>query len=84
MMGAHHKGRATTSEGSARPPEGSLFAATGERRRRLTMSRERRRDASTPEAAKNDHMCHPPMKVSTKLAGHDPNSGSVRLREPKA
>ena len=33
--------------------------------RRLTMSRERRRDASTPEAAKSDHMSHPSMKVST-------------------
>ncbi len=52
VMGAHHKGRATTSEGPARPPEGSLFAATGGRRRRLTMWRHRRRDASTPEAAK--------------------------------
>ncbi len=34
--------------------------------RRLTMSRHRRRAASTPEAAKSDQMCHPPMKVSTR------------------
>ncbi len=52
VMLAHHKGCATTSEGPARPPEGSLFAATGGRHRRLTMSRHRRRDASYPEAAK--------------------------------
>ncbi len=80
VMGAHHKGRATTSEGPARPPEGSLFTATGGRHRRLTMSRHsprrslrrsqgRRRAASYPEAAKNDHMYHPPMKVSTSTAG---------------
>ncbi len=84
VMGAHHKGRATRAQGSARPPEGSLFAATGGRRRRLTMSRHRRRAASYPEAAKSDHMCHPSMKVSTRPARHDPNSGSVRSREPKA
>ena len=52
VMLAHLTGRATTSEEPARPPAGSLFAATGERRRRLTMSRHRRRDASYPEAAK--------------------------------
>ncbi len=67
VMLAHHKGRATTSEGPARPPEGSLFAAPGGRRRRLTMSGHRRRAASYPEAAKNDHMYHPSMKVSTGL-----------------
>ena len=33
--------------------------------RRLKMSGHRRRDASTPETAKNDHMYHPSMKVST-------------------
>ncbi len=49
---AHHTGRATTPEGPARPPAGSLFAATGGRRRRLTMSRHRQRDASYPVAAK--------------------------------
>ncbi len=38
VMWTHHKGRATTSEEPARPPEGSFFAATGERHRRLTMS----------------------------------------------
>ncbi len=65
VMPVHHKVRATTSEGPARPPEGSLFAATAERQRRLTMSRHRRRDASTPGAAKSDHMYHPSMKVST-------------------
>ncbi len=52
VMWAHHKGRATTSEEPERPPEGSLFAATGGRRRRLTMSRHRRRDASYPVAVK--------------------------------
>ncbi len=52
VMWTHHKGRATTSEGPARPPEGSLFAATGGRHRRLTMSPHRRRDASYPEAVK--------------------------------
>ena len=66
VMLAHHKDRATTSEGPARPPEGSFFAATGGRHRHLTMSRHRRRDASYPVAAKNDHMYHPPMKVSTR------------------
>ena len=29
VMPVHHKGRATTSEEPARPPEGSHFAATG-------------------------------------------------------
>ncbi len=52
VMLAHHKGRATMSEKPARPPAGSLFAATGGRHRRLTMSRHRRRAASYPEAAK--------------------------------
>ncbi len=65
VMLVHHKGRATMSEGPARPTEGSLFAATGGRRRRLTMSRHRQRAASYPETAKNDHMYHSPMKVST-------------------
>ncbi len=69
VMPVHHKGRATTSEEPARPPEGSLFTATGGRRRRLTMSRHRRRDASYPEAVKSDHMYHPPMKVSTRSVG---------------
>ena len=46
VMLAHHKDRATTSEGPARPPEGSLFAAAGGRMRRLTMSRERLGEAS--------------------------------------
>ncbi len=52
VMLVHHKGRATTSEEPARPPEGSLFAAAGGRQRRLTMSRHRRPDASYPAAAK--------------------------------
>ncbi len=53
VMAVHHKGRATTSEEPARPPiGGSLFVATGGRRRRLTMSRHRRRDVSYPVAAK--------------------------------
>ncbi len=49
---AHHKDRARRAQGRARPPRGSLFAANGGRRRRLTMSPHRQRDASTPEAAK--------------------------------
>ncbi len=83
MMLAHHKGRATRAQGPARPPEGSLLAATGGRHRRLTMSRQRRRDASYPEAAKSDHMSHPPMKVSTKSPERLPNGpkggNSIRL-----
>ncbi len=39
VMLAHHKGRATTSEEPARPPEGSHIVATGGRHRRLTMPR---------------------------------------------
>ncbi len=38
VMRAHHKGRATTTEGPARPPAASPFPTSGGRQGRLTMS----------------------------------------------
>ncbi len=80
MMLAHHKGRATTSEGPARPPAGSHIVATGGRRRRLTMSRHHRRDASYPVAALCDQMYHPSMKVSTSAGRGRPPAWLSSLR----
>jgi len=51
-MLAHHKGRATTTEGRARPPAGSFFVPSGRRQRRLTMRQHRRRAASWPASTK--------------------------------
>ncbi len=70
VMLAHHKGRATTSEEPARPPEGSFFAASGGRHRRLTMSRHRQRDASYPEAAKR--RSYVPSSYESKYSGGKP------------
>ena len=57
MLGHHPRdlrGRATTTEGVARPPGGSLFPTSGGRHRRLTMPRHRRRGASYPADGKSD------------------------------
>ncbi len=54
VMPSHHKARATTAEGPARPPEGPLFPPSGGRHRRLPMLGHRPRDASYPEDGKSD------------------------------
>ena len=51
------------------------------------MSGHRRRDDSTPEAAKSDHMCHPPMKVRTSPRGRGtarPYSCPIEARSRRA
>ena len=56
VMPGHHKRRATTTEGPARPPGGSLFPTSGGRHRRLTMPRHRRRAPSCRGDGKSDRM----------------------------
>ena len=91
----HHKGRAMSSEKPARPPAGSLFAATGGRHRRLTMSRHsprrslrrsqgRRRDASTPEAAKRRSYVAPVYESKSSAPAQMPDDVRGRWRAPTA
>ncbi len=89
MMLVHHKGRATTPEGRARPPAGSLFAPSGGRQRRLTVSRiwkPRIAGATLPtrRSRNDDHMYHPSMKVSTRPGAREAQEPNREVPGPAA